>query len=162
MFWKTDPMKKHWWGFIGISSFLFRFLFARCARFMFCFLGCFLLLSSYYIYYPWLNELVVFGWKSFIYLFIYILLFLVSTRNSSIRWVIRRALRLLRNWFSTAWILLVPKIKKKLKTIIWKRHIQLSQWDIRTIQSLHWIVFQVPHLVMNIFLSYKGGGRQVL
>lgn len=106
-------MKKHWWGFIGISSFLFRFLFARCARFMFCFIGCFLLLSSYYIYYPWLKELVVFGWKSFIYLFIYILLFLVSTRNSSIRWVIRRALRLLRNWFSTAWILLVLKVRKK-------------------------------------------------
>ena len=37
----------------------------------FVFLAVYLLLSSYYIYYPWLNELVVFGWKSFIYLFIF-------------------------------------------------------------------------------------------
>ena len=149
----------------GLSEF-HHFCFGFCSFVVhgscFVFLAVYLLLSSYYIYYPWLNELVVFGWKSFIYLFIYILLFLVSTRNISIRWVIRRVLRLLRNWFSTAWILLVLKEKKKLKIIIWKRHIQLSQWDIRTIQSLHWIVFQVPHLVMNIFLSYKGGGRQVL
>lgn len=154
-------MKKHWWGFIGISSFLFRFLFARCAWFMFCFLGC-LLASIQLLYLLSLTQWAWSSWLEVIYLFIYIFLFLVSTRNGSIRWVIRRALRLFRNWFSTAWILLVLKVKKKLKIIIWKRHIQLSQWDIRTIQSLHWIVFQVPHLVMNIFLSYKGRGRQVL
>lgn len=105
-------MKKHWWGFIGISSFLFRFLFARCAWFMFCFLGC-LLVSIQLLYLLSLTQWAWSSWLEVIYLFIYIFLFLVSTRNSSIRWVIRRALRLFRNWFSTAWILLVLKVKKK-------------------------------------------------
>ena len=41
----------------------------------FVFLAVYLLLSSYYIYYPLLNELVVFGRKSFIYLFIYLFIF---------------------------------------------------------------------------------------
>lgn len=58
----------------GLSEF-HHFCFGFCSFVVhgscFVFLAVYLLLSSYYIYYPWLNELVVFGWKSFIYLFIF-------------------------------------------------------------------------------------------